>query len=302
MTLRRLHRNFYWTTSQIKKFANNAFNLESYSLNFPQIFDTPIRSHIYFYNYKNENASLCAVHPIFFFNENIKIICLSSVCVSKNLREKKIAHEMLEDVLESLERTVSKTSYALFSSDERLYHKLGFRTVKEFPLLSLTENILKAIDSESLTLSFKSFDSTIINQSFQKELWHFITVHSKKSESYMSFLEFSTILKIPKMKVISGFSKEGHLKCLCFFGKGDDFKDIFHGFYYIDKSYFKALLIYILSLKKAPLLFLSPLDRRFFSNKKLMDYSSLMIKDISDSSLSKKFTSGQLFIKSLQGI
>jgi hypothetical protein len=118
----------------------------------------------------------------------------------------------------------------------------------------------------------------------------------------MSFLEFSYILRIPRMKVICGFSKEAFLSCVCFFGKGDDFKDIFHAFYYKDKYAFKALLKHILTFKKAPTLFLRPDERKFFPRQNRMEFSSLMIKDDSNPNTVKKIENEKLFIRSLQGI
>ena len=78
-------------------------------------------------------------------------------------------------------------------------------------------------------------DLSTISLELKAKLWQFIVTHALECESQLVFLEFQTLLNIPKMHLIYT-EKNGKIVAAGFYGKGNDFTDFLHGTVAADKS------------------------------------------------------------------
>lgn len=232
---------------QVKKLLDLCFDVKDYVKGFPQVFDKFQDSMCIVKRIGDEIVSFCAFNEVHFKIDKtpIRAFCIGSVCTHPDYRGKGYGEDvMTQAVAEGKKRGVDVL--ILFSAVEEFYQRLGFETCGGDVLFKFDMGeVGDLVGQKTKALRNKNgeIDRRIVYEAhperlaegLKNELWEFICKHSLQGESELAFEEFSLILKTIDMSI--AYSKQDDSIVACgFYGKGHDFKNVFHGIYFKNVS------------------------------------------------------------------
>lgn len=290
------------------------FDVKDYVKGFPQVFDNFNDSMCIVKSVADEIVSFCAFNEVNFLLDKtpIRALCIGSVCTHPDYRGKGYGEEvMIKTVAEGKKRGVDVL--ILFSAVEEFYHRIGFETCGGDVLFKFDMGEVGDLvgrKTKSLCNTNGEIDRRIVYEAHpdrlanlpKKELWEFICNHSASGESELGFEEFCAILKTIDMSV--AYSKHDDAIVACgFYGKGHDFKNVFHGIYF-DNVAEAFWLMHAFSLTQGlPEFFVFP-GAHATEFQKWFDFTAnptLMIMPLNNPAvIMKAFKKKKLYVRSLQ--
>lgn len=315
-----------FTFHDLEHLTNTCFKTNNYLNNFPQVFKNENREFLFLLRYKNKIASFCSLYPFSFQldGKRLSAYCIGSVCTHPKYRNLGLAHKAI--ILAEKKAIENSADFIfLFADNHNLYSKLNFIQAGKTYLAQISSNIsnqttknnlkslLKECENTSLHLNTKNIeihfqaDLQKFNEIEKAKLWQFIVLHSPPCESILSYLDFCDILKIKNMNVY--LIKNGQqILATCFYNKGDDFQNVIHSTYYIDRNYIFLLISKIFLNNKGKDIIFFP-GALFYDFQDIFEYisiPSMSIKALNEkkfpiNTLQNLCIKNSIFVSSLQG-
>jgi N-acetylglutamate synthase-like GNAT family acetyltransferase len=322
-----LERVIHPSTKELKALTNEAFALDDYCSNFPQIFSplSPYNVRAYKDPLTSHLAALVVFKPFYFYDHHKLFTSygIGSVAISKRHQNKGLGSEILKSLLFELTKEPIDFIF-LFSEKRTLYENLGFSKVHEAFTLDLQTLRLKELKKDVMAYmgkeknqssflleegkTFEKIEAQTLNEEALISLWTFILKCPSLGsvEPFLSFLEFKSLMTIPNLKIFL-LKKEKRLLALHFFEKGDDFPSMHHGFYASSLENLSLHLCFLQTFFKdqKTSLFLTPCEKQALQeialNPFFSPYSSFYIYE-QKPSMKRLFEEGKLTLRAFQSI
>ncbi|WP_186646063.1 GNAT family N-acetyltransferase [Fluviispira vulneris] len=311
---------------ELEYLTNICFESNNYLNNFPQVFHNDNKENLFLYKINGLAVSFCSIHPIHFQLPNLALssYCIGSVCTHPNFRKKGFAKKLLMEV-ECKAKENQVDFLFLFSDFKALYTDLNYVPAGNTYLAQVNSRIpspnylnkLKKFKSEynkavqkfaEKKLDFSNINYLdVIDDRKKYDIWQFIVRNAPKSESILSYLEFSDILKIKNMQLFI-LSHEKKICAIAFVNKGDDFQNVIHSLYFSEFNYSLILLhdVIVNNNEEELIFFPGSHSSKFFSLFDFQSIPSLFLKSLDEKKIATQklqelCEKNDIFIGSLQG-
>lgn len=232
-------------------FANVSYNGYQHVENFPHVF-SPANSSFLCVEALEGSIGLqgaCTVYPTSWYLPSglgFQGACVGNVCVDVPFRNQGIGQKLLQYAEEKAQQWGCCFVY-LFSDLSEFYEKAGYRPYGAENFVQLNPDFLvqfwKILKNEGLKNHKDSWDvQAFVTKEgrmspFLNVLWSFIIQYSSHCFCLLSFQDFIKMMQIPDMEVFMIFNnrenyKDIDIQACCFLGKGSDFQNVIHGFYF----------------------------------------------------------------------
>ncbi|BBH54476.1 GNAT family N-acetyltransferase [Fluviispira sanaruensis] len=311
---------------ELEYLTNICFESNDYLNNFPQVFNQENKENLFLYKINGQAVAFCSIHPIHFQlpNRMLNSYCIGSVCTHPNFRKKGFAKKILMEVEAKAKENLADFLF-LFSDYKSLYTNLNYVPAGKTYLAQVNSRIStsiylnklrkfkteynKALQTiEERKLDFLSINNLVeIDEKKKYNIWQFIVRNAPKSESILSYLEFTDIIKIRKMQLYL-LSYDQTICAIAFINKGDDFQNVIHSIYFNNFSYALALLqeVIVKNTEEELIFFPGSHSSEFFSLFDFQSIPSLFLKSLDEKKIATQklqelCEKNDIFIGSLQG-
>jgi Acetyltransferase (GNAT) domain len=315
-----------FTFHDLETLANTCFQTNNYLHNFPQVFKNENRDFLFLLRYKNKIASFCSLYPFSFQldGKRLSAYCIGSVCTHPKFRKLGLAHKAI--ILAEKKAIENSADFIfLFADNHKLYSKLNFIQAGNTYLAQISSNIsnqttqnnLKSLLNEcekiQTNLNIKNIEIHYqanlleLSENEKIKLWQFIVSQSPSCESILSYLDFCDILKIKHMNIYF-IRNEQQILATCFYNKGDDFQNVIHSAYYLNRNYIFLLIskIFLNNKGKEIIFFPGSFYNDFEDIFEYISIPSMSIKTLNEkkfpiNTLQNLCIKNSIFVSSLQG-
>lgn len=299
--------------SEIASLLDTSFQTKDYTKSFPLVFCAPRVDRFFTKQQGDKLVAFLAIVPLAFVNERHRLLraaCVSSVSCLPEARGKGYASALLNDAQDYAVQ-FEFDFLLLFSQEKRVYEKFGFVSAGNDDLALLPrsgenksfEELMSKLKAEA-----RSFEvvTTLGALSLERRaaIWRFICKNAARGEADLGFSNFEKLMSLPTTQLCILSSAE-KIEALCFIGKGIDYENVAHAFYFENDAGLCELVLNLQKTFDAKRLIISFGAARSKTNVaqlfKATHQSTLMIKGlrIETRELKDEFDAQRLYVPSL---